>query len=308
MRLMGDDPFADGPAPRFMRVSITGMTPAHPSVHRATGDVWHLQRLGVVVPPCEKSSFADDVALPEPEVFHPDWVDFKRASFPLQAMRKALAAGVDANQAVLTESDLSAEDVRRFWHEFVPAAKRNGDSFDVFRERARALEEQFGRMQLVRFERVLERFSWLLRGRIERHQFADAQPKLPIESNFRFHMFLQELVMDGEQAYRGYLASAAAVVERLKSSTDLDQIWTLSMLRADLMIAHVLAFRWTNVGKDTYKMKVPGLFEYYPILGPYVPKQEEFALEFIALPNGEHVIPGFYPPPREPLSAAVPAE
>jgi hypothetical protein len=74
------------------------------------------------------------------------------------------------------------------------------------------------------------------------------------------------------------------------------------------MIAHVLAFRWTNVGKDTYKMKVPGVFEYYPILSAYVPKQEEFAFEFIALPNGEHVIPGFYPPPRSALSDAIAAE
>jgi hypothetical protein len=308
MRLMGDDPFANGPAPRFMRVSIAGMTPANRDVHRATGDVWHVQRLGVIVPPRERSSFADDVALPEPEVFHPDWVDFKRASAPLRAMRAALAAGVDANEAVLTASDLSAEDVRLFWQEFVPGARRNGDTFDVFRERAAALEAQFGRMQLVRFERVLERFAWLLRGRTERHQFADALPKLPIESNFRYHMFLQELVMDGEQAYRGYLASVERVVERFASSTDLDQIWTLSMLRADLMIAHVLAFRWTNVGKDTYKLKVPGLFEYYPILGFHVPKAEEFALEFIALPNGEHVIPGFYPPPSAALSAPLPAE
>jgi hypothetical protein len=288
-----------------MRVSVAGLTPANKAVHRATGDVWHVQRLGVITPPREKSSFADDVALPEPEVFHPDWVDFKRASAPLRALRAALAAGVELNQAVLAGSDLNAEDVRLFWQEFVPAARRNGDSFDVFRERAAQLEERFGRMQMVRFERVLERFAWLLRGRTERHQFADALPKLPIESNFRYHMFLQELVMDGEQAYRGYLDSVESVVERLTRSTDLDQIWTLSMLRADIMTAHVLAFRWTNVGKDTFKMKVPGIFEYYPILGTHITKQEEFALEFIALPDGEHVIPGFYPPP---VSAALPAE
>jgi hypothetical protein len=116
-------------------------------------------------------------------------------------------------------------------------------------------------------------------------------------------------VLDGEQAYRGYLASVERVVERLKSSSDLDQLWGLSMLRADLMIAHVLAFRWTQVGRDAYNMKAPGLFEYYPILSVYVPKQEEFALEFIGpLDNGEHIVPGFYPPPREVIAAPVPAE
>jgi hypothetical protein len=309
MKLMGDDPFADGPPPRLMRVSVAGMTPAPPEVRRATGQVWHVQRLGVITPPHEKSSFAHDVALPEPEVFHPDWVDYKRAAAPLRAMRAAFAAGVDVNQAVLSESDLTAGEVQRFWHEFVPAAKRNDDEFAVFRERAQALEDRFGRMQMVRFERLLERFSWLLRGRTERHQFADAQPELPLESNFRYHLFLQQLVLDGEQAYRGYLDSAERVVERLKSSSDLDQIWGLSMLRADLMIAHVLAFRWTQVGRDAYRMKAPGLFEYYPILAAYVPKQEEFALEFIGpMENGEHVVPGFYPPPREVMAAAAPAE
>jgi hypothetical protein len=299
MRLLGDDPFA-GRAPRYMRVSLQGMTPTHPNVRRATGEIWHVQRLGVIVPACEKDSFADDVAVPEPEVFHPDWVDYKRRSAPLRALRESFERGTDPDQAVLTQCDLSAEDVRRFWQEFVPAARRNGDDFARFPARAKALEVRFGRRQIVRFERVLERFAWLLRLRSERHQFADAQPKLPIDSNFRYHMFLQELVLDGPEAYRAYLGSVERVVERFSTSTPPDQLWGLAMMRPSLMAAHALFMRWTTTNPELLVM-IPGIFEYHPILSKCVLEQEEFAVDFVKHPDGEFTVAGFYPPPSAAL-------
>ena len=102
--------------------------------------------------------------------------------------------------------------------------------FSRHAEKAAELEARFGMLQLARFERVLERLAWLLRLRTERHQFADAQPKLPIASNFRYHMFLQELVMDGPAAYHAYLADVALVVKRLEQSTDEQQLWALFQL------------------------------------------------------------------------------
>jgi Lipase maturation factor len=298
MRLIGADPFPDGP-PRLMRVSLTGMTPTHPNVRRATGELWHVQRLGVIVPACEKDSFAEDVSIPEPEVFHPDWVGYKRRSAPLRALQAAFEAGADPDQAVLAHSDLTAEDVRLFWQEFVPAARRNGQDFVLFPARAAELAERFGRRQLVRFERVLERFAWLLRVRTERHQFADAEPKLPIESNFRYHMFLQELVMDGAQAYRAYLGSVERVVERLATSNDPDQIWALAMLRPTQMAAHVLFMRWSTTNPELLA-QIPGIFEYHAVLSKCVLEQEEFAIDFVKLPDGEYTIAGLYPPPASP--------
>ena len=45
----------------------------------------------------------------------------------------------------------------------------------------------------------------------------------------------------------------------------------LDHMRHELMVVHVLAFRWTTVGYDSHQLKVPGLFEYYPLLAAYVP-------------------------------------
>jgi hypothetical protein len=295
-RLLGDDPFS-GRAPRYMRVSLAGMTPSHPDVRRATGEIWHMQRLGVIVTPCERDGLVEEMALPEPEVFHPDWVDYKRRSAPLRALRAAFESGMDPDRAVLTQSDLSEEDVRRFWQEFVPAAQREDEDFARFPARGQALEARFGRRQIVRFERVLERFAWLLRLRTERHQFADAQPKLPIDSNFRYHMFLQELVLDGRDAYRTYLGSTERVVERFAASTPASQLWALAMLRPRLMSSHVLFLRWTTTNPELI-VQIPGIFEYQPLLTKCVLDQEEFTIDFVKLPDGEYTVSGFYPPPE----------
>jgi hypothetical protein len=298
LRLMGHNPFPDAP-PKFVRVSIVGMTYAHPEVRRATGDWWHVRRLGLAVPARGKEEWPEAIALPEPEVFHPDWVDYKRRSAPLRAITRAFQSGIEPDRAILTDSDLTSEEVRRFWQEFVPAANQGRGDFTRYAEYGEALLARFGKLGVVRFERVMERFAWLLRQRTERHQFADAQPKLPIDSNFRYHMFLLELVMDGKEAYERYLADPALVVARVAQSTDETQLWPLTMLRLHLMIAHMGAFRWTMIGAENYKLKIPGLFEYYPILSKTSMPGEEFCPEIVKHPNGEHTIEAFYPPPSE---------
>jgi lipase maturation factor 1 len=302
MRLMGDNPFPDAP-PKWMRVSLYGMTPTHPQVRRATGDWWHTRRLGTIVPARTREEWPQELSLPQPEVFHPDWVDYKRSSATMRALAAALASGTEPDQAVLVESDLTADDVRRFWDELVPAATPGREEFAGFAERGRALTERFGRMQMARFERVLERFAWLLRLRTERQQYADAEPKIALESNFRYHMFLQELVLDGREAYLSVLQEPARAAARLERSTDSTQLWGLAVLRHELMVSHVLAFRWTTVGVDAYQLKVPGLFEYYPLLAAFAPEEEEFALDIVKHPSGEHTIKDFYPPPALPIAS-----
>jgi hypothetical protein len=296
LRLMGDNPFPDAP-PKWVRVSLHGMTPTHPRVRRATGDWWHTRRLGTIVPARTREDWAHALQLPQPEVFHPDWVDYKRGTATMRALAAALASDMEPDQAVLVESDLSAEDVRRFWEELVPAAAPGREQFSGFHERGRALTERFGRMQMARFERLLERFAWLLRLRTERQQYADVEPKIAIESNFRYHLFLHELVFDGREAYQAYLREPGRVAERVQGSSDASQLWALAVMRHELMVVHVLAFRWTTVGYDSHQLKVPGLFEYYPLLAAYVPEDEEFALHIVKHPDGEHTIKDFYPPP-----------
>jgi hypothetical protein len=303
LRLLGENPFPDAP-PKQVRVRIGLSTATRPEVRRTTGAWWHVRPLGIVVPARGKESWPDAVAVPEPEVFHPDWVDYKRKSAPLRAIAGAYTGGMLPDLAIVQDSDLTGEDVRAFWQDFLPLANAGRGDFKQHVARAEALSARFSKLGLVRFERVLERFAWLLRLRTERHQFADALPKLPISSNFRYHLFLQELVMDGPEAYARYLNEPALVVERFARSTDATQLWGLAMLRHDLMLAHIAAFRWTTVGKENHRMKIPGLFEYYPLLVACELPGEEFCPEIVKHASGEHSVESFYPAPR----LASPAE
>jgi hypothetical protein len=296
-QMFGTNPFPEAP-PKYMRVGVNALTPARLDVRRATGDWWHERRCGLMVQPHSLATWPEALALPESEVFHPDWVDYKHAAKPLRAIAQAHAEGIEPDRAILQQTDLTAEDVTRFWNEFVPRLARHRGAFTQFHAEAAALDQEFGMLTLARFERVLERFAWLLRVRTERQQWGDVEPKLPIESNFRYCMFLHELVMDGRDAYLAYLSDPQAVVERWTRSTDEQQLWTLSMLRYRLMLVHIEAFRWTLAGKDTYKRKLHGLFEYYPLLAQIVPPGEEFCPDITKHPDGEHTISDFYPPPR----------
>jgi hypothetical protein len=295
LRLFGENPFPDAP-PTLMRVSVVAMTPTRIDTWRATGDWWHERRCGLMLQPHGRADWPNEIGLPQPESFHPDWVDYKRAAAPLRAMARAFEEGAPPDRAILTQTDLTEQDVTRFWQEFVPRANRHRGDFSRYLEEGPALDQEFGMPALSRFERVLERLGWLLRLRTERHQWGDALPTLPIESNFRYHMFLLEMVMDGPEAYARYLADPAAVVERWARSTDETQLWNLAILRYRLMLMHIETFRWTLAGSDTYKRNLHGLFEYYPLMAKIVPPGEEFCPEIIKHENGEHTISDFYPP------------
>jgi hypothetical protein len=296
LRLLGHNPFPDAP-PKWVRVAIVAMTPASRDVHRSTGAWWHTKRVGVFMPPRTLAAWPFDEMVPDPEAFHPDWVNYKRRAAPLRRMVDAYKGGMDVQRAVLEGSDLTSRDVERFWSELVPFTHEARGDFKQIVARQAAIHVKFERSEIRRFERVLERFAWLLRVRTERHQFADALPKLPLESNFRYHMFLQEMVLDGKEAFEKLLSDPALVVERLKTSNDGNQLWGLALLRSQLMMQHVCSFRWTDIGREYHEMKIPGLFEYYPLLKDIVPPDEEFIAVVKKLPNGEHEIDGFYPPP-----------
>jgi hypothetical protein len=306
-RLFAHNPFAGAP-PTRMRVAIDAMTISSPHVRRASGDFWHVRRCGMFVREHGKESWPDAIALPEPETFHPDWVAYKRRAAPLRAVHAAYTSGIEPARAILCASDLTPAEVQSFWQEFVPHVNAARGNFALHVEHAAELEASYGKLQLARFERILERFAWLLRLRTERHQFADALPKLPIESNFRYHMFLHELVMDGEAAYAGYLGDPALVVDRFERSTPELQLWTLAMLRHPLMVQHVATFRWTQIGADLHQIKAFGLFEYYPLLSECKLPGEEFRPLPSLQPDGEYVIPGMYPPPgHQAQTASVPS-
>jgi hypothetical protein len=298
VRQFGHNPFPDT-APKFVRVSAVAMTPTRPAERRASGEWWHVRRLGTIVPARAQEAWLDDFSYPEPELFHPDWLNYKRRSAALRALSAAFAGGAEPDQAVLAGSDLSAEDVRRFWHELIPLLARDRGQVALLHGRAGELRGRFGVHQLHRFERLLERFAWLLRLRSERHHFADATPKIPLESNFRYHLLLHEVVCDGREAYLDLLAHPEQMAARAERSNDENQLWALLMLRYDVMMAHVCCFRWSEIGRESHRLGFPGIFEFYPLLSEIIPPEEDFRPLIEKHPDGEHSIETFYPPPLQ---------
>jgi len=301
---LADNPFPNKP-PALIRVSALAMTPTSLATRRATGDWWHVKRLGVSVPARGLVSWPDRYAFPVPELFHPDWVSFKRRAPALQAIVSAHQRGMHPDQAVIQSSDLTVEDVRTFWQEFVPELQVDRADFTKHKQRAAALEARFGVDGLVQNERILERFAWLLRVRTERYQYADLKPTIPMESTFRFHMFLQEVVSDGREAYLALLAQPEAAAARAEQSTDALQLWTLTLLRYDHVMYHVCVFRWVQMIASAHDFNAPGIFEYTPLLQSIVPDDEEYRPRPQKHANGEHTIEGLYPPPDSP--SIVPA-
>jgi hypothetical protein len=70
---------------------------------------------------------------------------------------------------------------------------------------------------------------------------------------------------------------------------------------------HVCVFRWVHMMASAHEYKVPGIFEYMPLLTSMVPEGEEFCPRPQIHPDGEHVIEGFYPPRDLQHSEVVPA-
>ena len=298
----GENPFPNRP-PELVRVSALAMTPTSVATLRATGEWWHVRRLGVSVPARALASWPDRYTFPVPELFHPDWVSFKRRTPALRAIEAAYRRGMQPDQAVIQGSDLSAEDVRAFWEDFIPELQVGRADFSRHKERAAALLARFGVDGLVQNERILERFAWLLRIRTERYQYADSKPTIPLESTFRFHMFLQEAVSDGRAAYLALLAQPEAAAARAERSSDALQLWTLTLLRYDHVMYHVRVFRWVQMIAAAYDYKVPGIFEYMPLLQHIVPDDEQYRPQPEKLADGEHRIEGLYPPPQAPRAA-----
>jgi hypothetical protein len=197
---------------------------------------------------------------------------------------------------VLEESDLTPAEVTQFWQEFVPLLAQDREDFAHHREKAAELKLRFGMMQLHRFERILERFCWILRQRTERYQFGDGEPKIPLKSSFRYHMLLHVIVLDGRDAYLAMLEDPSRACARAERASKESELRALSVLRSDVLLSHLCAFRWFTMGRDLHEVNTPGLWEYYPLLSAHVPLEEDFCPVSVLHANGEHVVAGFYPP------------
>ena len=197
-------------------------------------------------------------------------------------------------------SDLTSSELAAFWGELVPLLNVQRGDWSVLHERAAAVRARFQPLELIRFERILERYVWLLRKRTEHHRFGQLDPSLPAMSNYRYHMLMHEVVQDGREVLEQVLGDPARIVERFTRSTDATQLWGVALLRYEQLMAHVVQFRGSEMAAQSQREGMSGLFEYFDLVAGVVPPGEEFFPHFVKHPDGEHTVEGFYPPPPMP--------
>lgn len=292
---LGHNPFPDR-APKLVRVGVLALTPTRPSELRTTGRWWHVRRVCTLHPARGLASWPSRVFIPEPEVFHPDLVVWKGRARSLRGVVAAFERGEPIDQAVLAHSDLTRDDLTRFWDELVPMLKEEFGDWSRVEDRADEIEAKFGIEGLFRLERVLERYAWLLRHITEPHRFGRVPPAIETMSNFRYHMVMHQMVLDGPEAIASLIADPSRVVARAATSTRETELWTLCLFRRDQFMALSRFLRATQLGNFSGD-RLPSIFEYYRFLVGLSPRGEEFVPKYTKHPNGEYTIEGFYPPP-----------
>ncbi len=291
----GANPF-EGAPPKYMRLSTYAFTPRTPKERAATGKWWSRRYVGPLFPATvlDPRAFIDN--LPPPELFHPDDVDRKRRAPALKAMTEAYRKSGDVHEAVLVASDLTVDERERFWSEVVPFIAGERPMWKALSERVDAFRAQYPQAQRIRFERLLERYCILLRTRLEPYYYRDAKPKIELTSNFRFSMFLHELVTDGRPALDAILEHPERAAERATHCTDASLLYTVAMFRYDVVMYHAYCMRQMLCVTDDPGWPIPGIMEMKVFLSEQVSPSVQWLPSCERLPGGEWQVQGFEDP------------
>jgi hypothetical protein len=291
LALLGHNPFVAKP-PRYVRVSLRALTPSS-LAEAAQGRHWRARHLGVAIEPRTHDPLAYEHWLSPPELYHPDFVHWRKKSPALRSMVRAHGEGVPHVEAVTRESDLTRAEVERFWSEFIPTLASERHDFERVDAMAARLRDTYGQVALLRFERIAERYVFLLRLRVEPHFYADAEPKLEKRSHFRFHLLLQEALLDGREAYEAALREPGRISARAREVTDRSSFYFISVMRNETIRYHGRALRIARCMTNVVEPHIPGLLEFKDLITEWVPPDETWLPVCTREPNGVWRCPDF---------------
>ena len=289
--LLGHNPFPDAP-PRYVRVALRALTPSN-AEERARGEHWRVRPLGVAFAARERSPLPFAYWLSPPELFHPDLVHYRRKSPALAAMVAAHAAGTLHTEAVCVESDIGAAEVTAFWEAFVPAVAATRGQPDRMDETARTIRERFGEEAVLRFERIAERYVWLLRMPVEPYFYGAREPRIPKQSNFRFHLLLLEVVLDGRAAYERMLQAPEHAAARAALQTDESALHFIGVVRNEIIRYHGRCLRIARRMTNAVEPFLPGILEFKELMTAPKPADEAWLPVCERSASGEWRCEGF---------------
>jgi len=293
--LLGHNPFADRP-PRFVRISLRALSPVSLAERARTSQHWRVRQLSIAFPAQEASELPGKAWLAPPELFHPDLVHWRKKSVALAAVVAAHAAGEPHTSAVRRASDLTADEVSAFWTDFIPDVAAERTDFTTIDETARRIRTRFGQPAILRFERIAERYAYLLRLRLEPYFYGDQTPKLEKRSNFRFHLLLHELVLDGREAYERMLGDPSQAAARAALQTDASALYFAGVVRNEMIRYHGRALRIARRMTNVAEPFIPGILEFKDILTEAVPPDEMWLPDCARSEQGEWTCEGLITP------------
>lgn len=271
-------PFADAP-PTYVRISLRALTPASLQTRARAGESWRVRHVGTLLSARQRDPLVFDRWLSPPELFHPDALHWRRKSPALRELLLATASRMPLDRAVCVRSDLNADDVSRFWDEFVPLVASTRGDLSAADETARAAQARFGKEALLRFERLAERYVFVLRTRLEPHFFGKVEPRIPKRSNFRFHLLLHELLLDGRERFEEVLASPSLAVARSAAQTEQTELHFITVVRNETVRFHGRTLRIARRMTNVFEQEIPGIMEFRDLLSQATPIDEAWLPE-----------------------------
>jgi hypothetical protein len=211
-------------------------------------------------------------------------------------MLGAVQTGTPLREAVRVQSDITAEEVARFWHEFVPLVATDRGNFASVDRLAVELRAHFGEEGVLRQERIAERYVHILRTRLEPYFFGKQEPRIKKAWVMTLHLYVHEMILDGEQAYAEMLAHPERAAERTERTTPESQIHFLGVVRNETLRYHGRTLRIARRMTNVFEEPIPGLLEYRDLLTQHKPADETWLPELVRTDSGEWQCDNFNEP------------
>jgi Lipase maturation factor len=197
-------------APRVVRVRTHILEPTSLAELRATGRYWTRELAGPHLPPVRLHEGFWDAPPTPPELWHFEdrvWLARSRVGDLMRESERGMAVDALVRRAA---PDLTDEDIRDFWEQFVPSIPRGlRSSWRGLRAHVERYREQYGDARLYRFERIANLYALMLFARLEplyldqgvAPLFGKATPSLDVKSNYHLHLLTHQIVAEGRALF-----------------------------------------------------------------------------------------------------------
>ncbi|HVW23767.1 MAG TPA: lipase maturation factor family protein [Polyangiaceae bacterium] len=227
--------------PLVARVRTYMLEPTSVEARRRDGAWWRRTLIGPHFPPMRLEDGYWEAPLPAPELWHPDDIVWLRRSHVGELMIRA-EHGENVHDLVLVRSNgFDADDVRRFWDEFVPAvAAADRQTWSGLRAAVDAARAKHGRARLHRFERIAARYAVLLSAKlavlVPKLGFANAfgfKPGAPTRLKTEHHvrLFAYHVLGSGRASYDALVADPAKAVSLSERMTMCSGLYVQALFR-----------------------------------------------------------------------------